>query len=389
MSKMEKTSSSLLKIDLLSRGVNFEEEPKGITQELKEEYRALFDARLSDKHTKNLPPELVLPGDIVAKTIFRPESQYVVKEMSDEAFIINKKSRSIITPVSFPPRPKFYDAKTSKGIPMKQVGQVLGLDCLGIILNSYCSRGGENTNCKFCNINPTTKERKDNIRSLDDIVETVIKAHDERAFSLVNLTGGTFKNSELEFLTYLSTAKKIRKIMNLARLPGISSINPPSLELLDKYEKDLLEANFDLVTYNLEVWDEEILKTVCPGKHNLGGRERYIESAKKTIEILGRGHVGVIFTVGPWESVESLIKGSETLAGEGILPIPVVFHPGKGAEYSWMGTTNTKDLLKLYRKIYDIYEENKLIPENRTRPAGSERSFRNSLINEAVLGYLN
>ncbi|MEM4230670.1 MAG: radical SAM protein, partial [Candidatus Pacearchaeota archaeon] len=234
-----------------------------------------------------------------------------------------------------------------------------------------------------------TGEKSDKIRSLEDILETVSQANVERAFSLVNLTGGTFTYPEIEFLTYLTIAKKIREIMNENRSPGISSINPPAPSLIEKYERELAEANFDLITYNLEVWDKNKLKEVCPGKYELGGRKYYIESAKRTMKILGKGHVGIIFTVGPWESIQSIIDGSKQLAEEEILPIPVVFHPGKGAEYSWMGTTSSEDLLSLYREIYNIYKEKNLIPENRIRPAGSEKSFRNSLINEAVLGYLN
>jgi hypothetical protein len=381
--------SALLKIDLLSKGIDFEVEPIGIMKTVKEEYRALFDARLSNDCTLVLPPEIVLPENIVVKTIYRPTSPYLVKEFPDGPMLVNKDSSSEVSPITFPPRPKYYSMKTSRGVPMKQVGQLLGLDCMGIIVNSYCARWGDKKHCKFCNINPTTGEKSDKIRNLDDIIETVNEANNRETFSLVNLTGGTFKDSETEFSTYLTIAKKIREIMDANRLPGVSSINPPSPRLLKKYGQELVEANFDLITYNLEVWEEDKLKKVCPGKYELGGRKYYMESAKRTMETLGNGHVGIIFTVGPWESVQSLMEGSKQLATEGILPIPVVFHPGKGAEYSWMGTTNTEDLLALYRKIYDIYKENDLIPKNRTMPAGSERSFRNSLINEAILGYLN
>lgn len=383
-----KEDSSLLKIKLLSHGVDFESEPKGIMKTVKEEHRALFDARLSDSHTLILPPEIILPGNIVAKTIYRPNSHYLVKETRDEP-ILTYKGNGEICSISFPMRPAYYNKSTSSGVPMKQVGQLLGLDCMGVIINSYCSRGEDKKHCKFCNINPTTGEKSDKIRSLEDIAETVQEAYNEGVFSLVNLTGGTFKDPEKEFSTYLDVAKNIRRIIGSERLRGVSSINPPSRELLKRYEKQMKEANFDLVTYNLEVWDKDKLKEVCPGKHDLGGRERYIDSAKATIDILGRGSVGVIFTVGPWESVDSIAQGSRMLAQEGILPIPVVFHPGKGADYSWMGTTNENDLLKLFRIIHDIYAEHNLIPRNRSRPAGSEKSFRNSLINEAVLGYLN
>ncbi len=385
--KMNK-QSSLLKIKLLSNGVDFEAEPKGIMKDVKEEYRALFDARLSDNHTQILPPEIVLPGEIVSKTIYRPNSKYLIRE-TQEGPILTYKGGGDIIPVSFPPRPDYYNKFTSSLTQMKQVGQILGLDCIGIIINSYCSRGENKKHCKFCNINSTTKEEYDKVRSLDDIVETVKEAHKERAFNLVNLTGGTFNNPEREFSTYLAVAREIRNIMGLSRLPGVSSINPPTRELLNKYEQEMKEANFDLVTYNLEVWNKEKLKEVCPGKHELGGRERYIDSAIATIDILGKGHVGIIFTVGPWESVESIAEGSQELAEKGILPIPVVFHPGRGADYSWMGTTSEDDLLKLFKVINKIYTQNDLIPSNRTRPAGSEKSFRNSLINESVLGYLN
>jgi len=385
----EKQKSSHFKLDLLSKGIDFNSEPRGIGNYVKEEYRALFDARLSSKHNMILPPEIVLPGKIVSKTIYRPNSPYLVVDSGKDYWIIDKNSGKEISQIQLPPRPIFYDHNTSRDTPMKQIGQLLGLDCMGIIINSYCARGKNNKHCKFCNINSTTGEVIDKIRNLEEIVETVTLANEKKEFSLVNLTGGTFSSPEEEFKTYLEAGKKIREIMGKEYLPGVSSINPPTEELLKKYEKQLKEANFDLVTYNLEVWDNKTLKKVCPGKYDLGGREHYIKMAKKTSDILGKGHSGIIFTVGPWESTSSIKEGVKRIASEGILPIPVVFHPGKGAEYSWMGTTDADSLLDLFQFVYEAYQENDLIPETRARAAGSEKSFRNSLINEAVMGYLN
>jgi hypothetical protein len=383
-----KATSSLLKLELLSCGVDFQTQPSSIGEHYKEEYRAIFDARLQNSKNINLPPEIVLPGSIVVKTIYRETSPYSIVESGGDFYMMRKSDYSVVCSVNFPLRPDFYRMQTSKGTPMKQIGQILGLDCLGVIINSYCSRCSTGKGCKFCNIASTTQKDRDSIRGLDEIVETAMAAQAEGAFSLVNLTGGTFEDPGVEFETYTEVGGRLRNLLGSNRLPGVSSVNPPTADLLARHTSKLANANFDLLTYNLEVWDRDILREVCPGKHDIGGRDFYIDSAIKTMGIIGEGHVGIIFTVGPWESVESLIEGCEHLARKSILPIPVVFHPGRGAEYSYMGTTSVNNLLRLYQKVGEIYRTYGLVRDGRCRPAGSELSFRNSLINETVLGHL-
>ena len=381
--------SAHLKLGLLSHGVDVSREPTDLGRETKEEYRALFDARLLQVQNPNLPPEIVLPGEIVAKTVFRPDSPYVISYSPSGLELRAKSSGEVLSQVAFPPRPKFYDLFTSDGVSMRQIAQVLGLDTLGIIINAYCSRADSDKICRVCNINSNNRKEKDTVRPMHQIEEAVRAAWNERAFSLINLTGGTFKEPENEFLAYLNVASMIRKVMGVPRLPGVTSFNPPTVEMTRKYASELKDANFELVTYNLEAWDKDTLRELFPGKHDLGGRDFYIESAKESMRILGRGHVGIILMVGVWEKPESIMEGCRAIAKEGILPIPVVFHSGRGMKYDNPAHATVEDILRIYRDIHSIYQKYQLVPSTRDRAAGSEKSFMNSLINEAYLGYLN
>tara|TARA_Y100000310_G_C20678537_1_gene814501 strand:- start:1339 stop:2508 length:1170 start_codon:yes stop_codon:yes gene_type:complete len=382
--------SSRLKLELLSNGVDVLDEPDDVGGDVKEEHRALFDARLVPTSSPNIPPEIVLPGDIVSKTVYRQDSPYILVEEPDGLKLKLKAEGETVSRARFPPRPKFYNNATSSGTPMKQVTQILGLDTLGIIINSYCSRVGQEKECAVCNIHNTTKKDDECVRPLTDIVESVSTAHKERAFHLINLTGGTFNDIETELVEYTKVAARIRRIMGVnGFLPGVTSFTPPPTDLIRRHADEFRQANFDMLTYNLEAWDENILKDMFPGKHDLGGRKHFITAAKETMDILGEGHVGIILMSGPWENVKSLLDGSRQIAREGILPIPVVFHSGDGMRYPVKSHTSVPDLLRLYRGIHSLYKEFNLVKSPRIRPAGSEHSFRNSLINEAVLGYLN
>jgi len=381
--------SARLKLELLVQGVDAQSKLSTVGATSKEEHRALFDARLSGCKDHNLPPEIVLPGDIVAKTVLRDNSPYTLVEKSSGQYVLTKKdSGAVLSPVTFPPRPKFYDLKTSSGTPMKIVAQIIGLDTLGIILNSYCSNAKNDEICAVCNINKNNGRERDTVRSLKDISESVATAWQERAYNLINLTGGTFEVPETELVTYLQAAKEIRRVMgNPSYLPGVTSFTAMPVDLLERHQDLMRQARFDLVTYNLEGWDESVLREVFPAKSRLGGRQFYIDAAKKTAEILGDGHAGVILMAGPWERIESTIDGCKTIADEGVLPIPVVFHAGRGMRFENKPHSSVDDLLKLYRVVDEIYQSNNFIPSSRNRAAGSEKSFRNSLINEAVLGY--
>jgi hypothetical protein len=84
--------------------------------------------------------------------------------------------------------------------------------------------------------------------------------------------------------------------------------------------------------FNLEVWDEQQFKRVCPGKDHFVGRKRWIQSLEEAVEVFGRGHVMSAFVGGaelegegafsdPQEALVSNLIGARYLLERGIQPI--------------------------------------------------------------------
>jgi hypothetical protein len=85
-------------------------------------------------------------------------------------------------------------------------------------------------------------------------------------------------------------------------------------------------AGADRVACSLEVWDEELAKTITPGKSRFTGRKRHLDCLKYISKEFGSNKACSSFVVGV-EPAESFLKGAEYLASEGIVPIASVWIP--------------------------------------------------------------
>ena len=93
----------------------------------------------------------------------------------------------------------------------------------------------------------------------------------------------------------------------------------------------LKEAGVDKVLWNIEVWDEELFKIICPGKSKFVGRVNWLKRLKEAVEVFGVGNVYCNFVGGfeyAWnpgfgnmeDAVMSSVKGFEWLLENSIIP---------------------------------------------------------------------
>ena len=74
--------------------------------------------------------------------------------------------------------------------------------------------------------------------------------------------------------------------------------------------KRLRELGVKGACFNLEVWDPVQFERVCPGKHAIVGRDRWLESLEDAVDVFGRGHV------------KSAFVGGAELVGDGVCQTP-------------------------------------------------------------------
>ncbi len=95
--------------------------------------------------------------------------------------------------------------------------------------------------------------------------------------------------------------------------------------------KKIHETGVGGIQPNLEVWDRELFKIMCPGKDKFIGYDEWIKRTIDAVDIFGVGRVCPNFVTGiemakPWgfadvsAAVKSTLGGFDFLMGHGVLP---------------------------------------------------------------------
>lgn len=176
-----------------------------------------------------------------------------------------------------------------------------------------------NVGCKFCSCGSEI-----NTPSAEEIAEIVNFAEIEKKYH-VCLSGGTV-------LPLYKTTEKLKKILEKIRkshkdTPIWVEMVPPS----KKEIKELVEAGATSFSFNIEIYDEELRKIICPGKSAVS-IEDYIERSVYANELLGGNKVcnTLICGIAPKETIK---KGIDELTEHGIHPCILAFRPSEGSEF--------------------------------------------------------
>jgi hypothetical protein len=95
--------------------------------------------------------------------------------------------------------------------------------------------------------------------------------------------------------------------------------------------KKLFYAGVDIHEANMEVWDPQLFKWICPGKEKYVGRDEWVKRLIESVEVFGVGNVCPVFVQGaemaqPYgfkevdAAVESTLNGWDYLMSYGVTP---------------------------------------------------------------------
>jgi len=217
----------------------------------------------------------------------------------------------------------------STGERFEQIGSVNPEGGLRIAFSNECSLKDTNEDCKFCDFNHRariTEGASVYLKTPRQIAETYALAREEGTANHLNLTGGFIpERRELEY--YLDSAEEIRELTGLSHFRGTAVIGAPAdLKMLEKYK----ESGFNSVSINLEIWDKDIFKAICPGKEKrTGGQAHWVAALEAAVEVFGRGFVKSNIVAGI-EPKDSILEGVEYLASKGINCLAGPFQPRVG-----------------------------------------------------------
>jgi hypothetical protein len=209
-------------------------------------------------------------------------------------------------------------------------------------------------------------------KSLEVLLQDEIKPHFHLAIMSGNLLDLDF-NWEIAF----DLIDAIKDKIDFSKIDSYFNLMPPFD--FGKIKK-VYHYGFIYICFNLECFDEQIFKKVCPGKHRIYGYKRMIEALKYSVSIFGKGRVRTNFVLGS-EPTDGLIKGILELAEMGIVSDYTVFFPRPGSLWADKEPPSPDEVLKFTKKLVEIYKKYDF------KPFCCSLSSRSSIANE-VYEYL-
>lgn len=347
-----------LNIELYVHGVALDpEELKllGVGTELNEQRQLLFDMNRKHQHAVTLPSAFYLP--LGACTTFRwdENSRYRLR-VADGKPVIFKDNTQFVSEIEFYKRPAI-DGVTSDGTPFDRIGTFTHEGGSFLIFSNECDLKRTGEDCKFCNINSTAanyREQNIPLKSPRQLAEVYTAAFNAGYGNHLRLSGG-FVPERREVEYYLDIADEIRDRTGQDEIHALTVIGAPAdLSLIDKYK----EAGWSNLAINLEVWDKNIFEAICPGKSKrYGGRDHWINAMKHAVSVFGRGNIRSSI-VGGLDSKTSTLEGIEYLASIGVIAVPGAWIPNPGSDLEGHRSPETSwhfDVMQQSVKIYAKY----------------------------------
>jgi len=286
-------------------------------------------------------------------------SPFLLTVDQDGQGIIKKNGETVQRVKPFP-RPSFYGKTTSSGNPMEKVGVVTG-DFLAIALDNRCwfwgfYRDDELVNykekqCKFCGIGLSMKRDELYRKSKEDILEVVGAAVEGGDVKHIGLNAGTMAPPGRGHEEYAEIVSAIKKRYDVwVRL----SICPPEEE---KYIDILYDAGSDQIGYDIEVYDTEKYKYICPGKLDEVDRgiphQHFFRMLAYAAKRGGPNKAYSILVTG-LESRETTVQGIEELCKLGVVPRMGIFRPIPGTHLEKHPTPSPGFLVHIYRHLREL-----------------------------------
>jgi len=242
------------------------------------------------------------------------------------------------------PQPRFYERHTTRGTPMWRVAAVHGSH---LVINpaGACGFGLRGTPCRFCVEGARATAERD-AAPVEDVLEVVRAAFDEGAAEFVYFNGGFFdaEDGGIAFLApYIDAVR--RHFDTLVA----TQVHPPRD---NRWIDRTYAMGVDALSYNLEIFDEDVLKRHCVGRARYIGRERYLEALAHAAQVFPSGTVWTDLVVG-LEPAESTMRGIDALAAMSVVPVLSVFRTPEaaGPRASFDAPEVAPVLARLYRAV--------------------------------------
>ena len=352
---------SILEIDAHRRGVYYTD---AAIEKLDESIHQVTEYKNRQGVVRKVPASLTLRDGshlVVAESDTKTERDPFIVDVVDGKIVLTDQGK-VYEEVSYWEKPKFYDKVTSRGTPMRDVIQArpqrYSLQPSKFCHFWECPKDG----CKYCSIGSSGVKfhgRPDDLLNLQDVEETMKELVKEPGrFVGVILTGGSIlsgsKLCEDELQIYIEILQAMGTVFKTKKWP--SQVNTTAL---DKEQLQRLYDQTGLTSYttDLEVFDDELYRWVCPGKAKTISHEEWKKRLFDAVDIFGRGQVDTGLVSGVELAKPNGFKDFETaeeMASHGVLLKHDIWHVGDNSIFRGQLTPSLDYYVRLTKGLYEI-----------------------------------
>ncbi len=215
------------------------------------------------KRTGNSGLHFMLNGRLVINAIYGEQfcgtSPYHIEETDKEFWLF--KGDNLICKCFIIMPPAWYFKKTKNGILMEEIFLQEGRDTLITAIWNNCCYFSKNIQCKFCILG---YNKGVEFKKIDQVMETANAALQENPHYYIHLTGGNTFSPDHGIAYYEKYVKALH---------AINTSSPISLEIAPPNDvawlKKLVDGGASGFSINIEIWDENTRKQICPGKSQI------------------------------------------------------------------------------------------------------------------------
>jgi hypothetical protein len=249
---------------------------------------------------------------------------------------------------------ELLEQEIGTGDKFRDVASVNSEGGMAIAYSNECSLQDLGEDCLFCGLNIRAKDGSANkvfLKSPKQIAAAYTLARKAGTGNHLRISGGFVpERRELEY--YLDAVEAIREGAGYNDLYVSTIIGAPNdLSIIHKYK----EAGVSVLSNNLEVWDKDIFKAICPGKDKRnGGWRHWVDSLEYAVGVFGKGNIHTTIVAG-LEPKQGILDGIEYLASKGIICHFSQFRPIPGTKLEGYRSPEAAWHWDLVVKGADIY----------------------------------
>jgi len=348
-----------LKVALLVKGIRISDNAiEGVGRVYQEKVYSYSLTDWTDKKL-TLPSDIKLNKDIFVGFRLNNDSKWRIIKVGERRVLT--RASDYITDIEFIERPKYYDFRTNKGIPLQSIGVSCGNHGLSFFINTYCEYFKNKENCKFCSLVPTQKSFSDTVKKkgLEDVKECLEKILElECPLDFIQLSGGSYYDHDFEAKMYLPYIQIIHNSLEKRSLGRKTPIHltcmpPNKLSIIDEW----IDAGLDTVSFDLECPTKEYFEKYCPGKAKSKGYEGMWEALRYASKKMKPENVYSIIICGI-EPPKSFVRGVKSLLEEGITPtLNIYHHDPLSAPQMDTGEPNVDMLIDMIYQIAELFKD--------------------------------